>query len=56
MGAELENTPLVDVTIQRLIDWGEPHPVVRAMILTSTRASPEGRIDAFSDYDVIVVL
>lgn len=29
-------------------------PDVRAIILTSSRASPKGKVDAFSDYDVIV--
>ena len=46
--------------IQYLIRWGEARDDVRAMILTSTRAGdstravPNARVDAFSDYDVIV--
>jgi len=39
-----------------LIQWGERQPLVRAMLLTSSRAIPQAAIDVFSDYDVILVL
>jgi aminoglycoside 6-adenylyltransferase len=42
--------------IERLVRWGAERPDVRAMILTSTRTSPMARVDAFSDYDVILVV
>jgi aminoglycoside 6-adenylyltransferase len=42
--------------IDQLIHWGEHEPFVRAMVLTSSRAIPHARTDAFSDYDVIVAL
>jgi len=42
--------------IERLIEWGEQQPLVRAMILTSTRAIPNASPDLFSDYDVILAL
>jgi aminoglycoside 6-adenylyltransferase len=42
--------------IQQLIQWGEQEPLVRAVILTSSRAIPHARTDAFSDYDVILAL
>lgn len=35
--------------------WGQNQPSVRAMLLTSSRASPIGTVDLFSDYDVILV-
>jgi len=44
-----------DPIIERLVRWGQARPDVRALILTSTRASPHARLDRFSDYDVIVV-
>ena len=37
-----------------LIAWGEARASIRAMILTSTRATPDGRADPVSDYDVIL--
>jgi aminoglycoside 6-adenylyltransferase len=43
-------------TIQKLIGWGKEQPGVRAMILTSSRAIPNGVEDIFSDYDVILAL
>ena len=39
-----------------LIDWATAQPVVRAMLLTSTRAVPNATIDVLSDYDVILVV
>ena len=41
--------------IRRLIEWAEQQPSVRAMLLTSTRAIPDGAVDMFSDYDVMLV-
>lgn len=45
-----------DAVLNRLSEWGEGQPLVRAMLLTSTRAIPDGQPDALSDYDVILVL
>ena len=42
--------------LERLTRWAEQEPLVRAAILTSSRAIPHAHKDAFSDYDVIVVL
>ena len=42
--------------IERLSGWGEGQPLVRAMLLTSSRAIPGAPVDVFSDYDVILVL
>ena len=46
----------VEETIERLIQWAEQQPLVRAMVLTSTRAIPGASGDALSDYDVILAL
>ncbi len=45
-----------DVTIERLIRWAQARDDVRALILTSTRAIPHARLDAYSDYDVIAIV
>ncbi len=45
-----------DPILNRLVRWGEAEPLVRAMILTSSRAVPGAPVDEFSDYDVILVL
>jgi aminoglycoside 6-adenylyltransferase len=45
----------VDV-LAPLVAWAEAEPAVRALILTSTRARPDGPVDELSDYDVIVLV
>lgn len=47
--------PEADV-LGKLVAWGEPEPLVRAMILTSSRARGDETVDALSDYDVIVAV
>jgi aminoglycoside 6-adenylyltransferase len=43
--------------IEKLIAWGEGQALVRAMVLTSSRAIPDNPYtDQFSDYDVILAL
>lgn len=44
-----------DKMIDQLVQWAEGQEGVRALILTSTRAIPGGHVDAYSDYDVVVV-
>jgi aminoglycoside 6-adenylyltransferase len=44
-----------DPVIQKLVAWGRERADVRAMLLTSTRAVPGAKVDALSDYDVILV-
>ncbi len=44
-----------DRVLDALVAWGERTPEVRAMVLTSSRARPDGPVDEFSDYDVILV-
>ena len=45
-----------DRVIQQLVQWAERQSLVCAVILTSSRAIPHAHTDAFSDYDVILVL
>lgn len=45
----------IDV-IEKIIRWGTDRSAVRAMILTSTRTVPGGRLDVFSDFDVILAV
>lgn len=40
--------------LARIVAWGEAEPTVRALVLTSTRASPHAPVDALSDFDVVV--
>jgi aminoglycoside 6-adenylyltransferase len=40
--------------VGKLVAWGMAHPLIRAMILTSSRARPGGPVDLLSDYDVIL--
>src|SRR5262245_7395436 len=45
-----------DEVVERIVQWAEREPLVRAVLLTSSRAIPHAHTDAFSDYDVILVL
>lgn len=42
--------------VRRLVQWAEQQGSVRAMLLTSTRANPNAPVDAFSDYDIVLVV
>ena len=42
--------------IERLIRWAERQPLVRTLILESSRARDEAPIDALSDFDVALVV
>ncbi len=39
-----------------ITEWARARSAIRAVLLTSTRAIPHGRVDALSDYDVILVV
>ena len=41
--------------IEQLISWANSQELIRAVILTSSRAIPHASLDLFSDYDVILV-
>lgn len=45
-----------DPVLQRLTDWAGRRDDIRAMLLYSSRAAIGGRVDPFSDYDVLVLL
>jgi aminoglycoside 6-adenylyltransferase len=42
--------------INKLVPWAEGQEIIRAMLLTSTRAIPGAPLDALSDYDVVLVV
>jgi aminoglycoside 6-adenylyltransferase len=42
--------------LEQLTHWAAQQPLVRAMLLTSSRAIPQAPSDVFSDYDVILAL
>src|SRR5579862_9296811 len=42
--------------IDRLQAWATAHPLIRALLLESTRANPGAPRDLFSDYDVLLVV
>lgn len=42
--------------LEQLVAWGAAHPLIRAMILTSSRTRPDGPVDLLSDYDLILAV
>ncbi len=42
--------------IDRVKAWAERHPLIRVLILESTRANPRASLDIFSDYDFLLVV
>jgi aminoglycoside 6-adenylyltransferase len=42
--------------VDKLLAWGMAHPLIRAMILTSSRTRPDGPVDMLSDYDLILAV
>jgi aminoglycoside 6-adenylyltransferase len=42
--------------LERLMRWAEQHPLVRALVLESSRAHGRAPLDMFSDYDVLLVV
>lgn len=42
--------------IDRLVQWANSQPPVRALLLESSRASDRAQIDILSDYDVLLVV
>lgn len=45
-----------DLVLDQLVRWANEQELIRAVILTSSRAIPHAALDLFSDYDVILVL
>ena len=52
----MSSTAREDEVIRRLKLWAMQRESVRAMLLTSTRANPNATLDAFSDYDIILIV
>ncbi len=48
--------PLGYDPLDQIIQWAAAHDSVRSVILTSTRAIPGAKVDALSDYDVILIV
>ncbi len=42
--------------VDKLVAWGTTHPLIRALILTSSRTRPDGPVDPLSDYDLILAV
>jgi aminoglycoside 6-adenylyltransferase len=42
--------------VDKLMAWGTAHPLIRAMVLTSSRTRPNGPVDLLSDYDLILAV
>jgi hypothetical protein len=42
--------------VDKLVAWGTAHPLIRAMIVTSSRTRPDGPVDPLSDYDLILAV
>lgn len=47
---------VVNEVVEHLIRWGNQQDLVRAIVLTSSRAIPHAPLDLFSDYDVILAV
>ena len=45
-----------DPVLDRILAWAKAEDAVRLVVVTSTRAHPEGPPDELSDYDVILAL
>ena len=48
--------PQEQEVVDRLVSWGTAHPLIQAMILTSSRTRPDGPVDLLSDYDLILAV
>lgn len=56
MSQESSGEARKDQVLARILAWAEAEEAVRVVVLTSTRARPEGLPDSLSDYDLIVAL
>src|SRR5260370_20671412 len=48
--------PQEKAVVDKLVAWGTAHPLIRAMILTSSRTRPDGQVDPLSDYNLILAV
>ena len=51
----MSSTTHTDEILDQLVEWVNQQQLIRAAILTSSRAIPHASLDLFSDYDVILV-
>src|SRR6185437_682125 len=42
--------------LERVVRWAEDQPLIRAVILESSRAVAQAPLDHFSDYDILLVV
>ena len=42
--------------LERIVRWAAGHPLIRAVILESSRAVAQAPLDRFSDYDILLVV
>lgn len=54
--ASEQNVIYEDSAVQRFIRWVREQRAVRAMLLTGSRANPNASADAWSDYDLVLVV
>ncbi len=52
----MENTLDEQGVIRKITEWADRKPDIRAVFLTSSRTNPQAVLDAFSDFDVILVV
>jgi aminoglycoside 6-adenylyltransferase len=52
----MPHIPQPDDLLDRLRAWAARQPLVRALVLESSRANPDATLDALSDYDVLLVV
>src|SRR5919206_1785 len=52
----VKSSMYADRVLDQLHHWSNQQQLIRAVILTSSRAIPHAALDLFSDYDVILVL
>src|SRR5689334_11218722 len=49
-------SPPTSDMLHTITAWARGRDAIRAVLLTSTRAVPGARVDALSDYDVILIV
>jgi aminoglycoside 6-adenylyltransferase len=48
--------PSEEEVLGRIVHWAEGHPLIRAVVLESSRAVGQASLDRFSDYDVLLIV
>jgi aminoglycoside 6-adenylyltransferase len=42
--------------LHHVVGWAAAHPLIRGLVLESSRAAPQAVLDRFSDYDLLLVV